>query len=37
MCPDVTSLCMYSEDTLETSPEGRHGRSVSMQQVVVVL
>lgn len=37
MCPDVASLCVYSEDALETSPEGRHGWSVSMQQVVIVL
>lgn len=37
MCPDVASLCVYSEDALEASPEGRHGWSVSMQQVVIVL
>lgn len=37
MCPDVASLCVYSEDALEAGPEGRHGWPVSVQQVVVVL
>lgn len=37
MSPDVASLCVYSEDALEAGPEGRHGWSVAMQQVVIVL
>ena len=37
MCPNVASLCMYSENAFEASPEGRHGWPVTMQQVVIVL
>lgn len=37
MCPDVASLCVYSEDALEASAEGGHRRSVSMQQIVIIL
>ncbi len=37
MCPNVACFCMDSEDALETSSEGGHGRPVPMQQVIIIL
>lgn len=35
--PDVAGLRVDAEDALEASPEGGHGWSVAVQQVVIVL
>jgi len=35
--PDVSSLGVNSEDAAETGPEGGHRRSMSMQEVIIVL
>lgn len=37
MCPNVSGFCMDSEDALETSSEGWHGRPVPMQQEIIIL
>lgn len=37
MCPDVSRLRVDSEDALEAGAERRHGRSVAVEQEVVVL
>lgn len=37
MCPDVSSLCVDSEDALEAGAKRRHGRPVAVEQEVVVL
>lgn len=37
VCPDVSRLCVDSEDALEARAERRHGRSVAVKQEVVVL
>lgn len=37
MCPNVSRLCVDSEDAFEAGTERRHGWPVAMKQEVVVL